>query len=159
MELLVVISIAGLLSAMAFPSMSSLVNEIRLSAAMSNLVNDMQFARSEAIKRSVRVLVCPQSACAGFTASAWSNGWRVCYDADANGDCDTGSTANPNPFRSKGAISSPQTLSGPTVPVRFGPMGTANVAAAFSLTSSVAGSSSWTGTVAATGVITSRKGG
>ncbi|TXT27357.1 MAG: type IV fimbrial bioproteinis protein FimT [Gallionellaceae bacterium] len=93
-ELLVTLVIAAILAALAVPSFSSLVNDTRLSSTMARLAADLNRARSEAIKRNMRVLVCVRDA-AGTNCGAgtdWSNGWLVCYD---------GNQGEPGPLQSK----------------------------------------------------------
>ena len=110
------------------------------------------------IKRNLRVLVCPVGATVdrcGSGATAWANGWLVCYDADQDNECDATANGDPNPIRKHGAIEANVTLTGPTGVARFNPNGTQGAAGAASLTFTTRGN--WTGsksyveTVTATG--------
>ncbi|MDF1587694.1 MAG: GspH/FimT family pseudopilin [Gammaproteobacteria bacterium] len=52
MELMIVIAIIAILAALALPSFQSIIEKRRLAGAAENLFADLQYARSEAIKRN-----------------------------------------------------------------------------------------------------------
>ena len=88
-ELLVVLAIVGILVAMAIPSFNSLLMRRSVQAAAQALVTDIRYARSEALRRSVRVTICSLAAgsnntCSGSPA-AWANGWIVFVDSNSAG--------------------------------------------------------------------------
>lgn len=58
-ELLIVVSIAGILAAIAIPSFNSLMEKQRVNNAGFELFSILSLARSEAIKRNCDVLVTP----------------------------------------------------------------------------------------------------
>jgi len=136
-ELLVVIAIAAILAMVGAPSFSTFLNNSRLSSTSSQLLNELNLARSEAIKRNARVLVCVRNA-AGTdcgTGTNWAAGWLVCYDNEtastpgngiADGKCDAApaSGSNPNPLVLQPALASSVTLTGSAAAVRFNPNGT-----------------------------------
>lgn len=108
-ELLIVITIGGILAAIAVPSFRDVLNNQRQSSAMGLLVSDVNQARGEAIKRNLRVLVCvreqvspapadPATAlthqCAASTD--WRLGWVVCISDAAGTQC-VAPTGAPNP--------------------------------------------------------------
>ena len=100
-ELLVVIGIAAILATVAAPSMVSLLDSVRLSSATNLLYGDLNRARSDAIKRNQRVLVCVRNAVGtgcSPSSTAWASGWLVCVDSNNDGICDTGTSTEPNPF-------------------------------------------------------------
>lgn len=113
-ELMVVIAIAAVLLGLGVPSFSALVNKTRLNSAASLLSNDLNLARSEAIKRNTRMLVCPPNA-AGTDCQTvspnWANGWIVCIDADSDGACDASTAGTPNPISIRPALATNLTLS------------------------------------------------
>ncbi len=155
---MVVVTIAGVLAAIAAPGMLDFIRNNRLSTTARQLDADFALARREAIKRNSRVLVCPVSATAGECgagASAWAQGWLVCYDANFDGQCDTTTTANPNPIRQHGAIEPTLTLTGPATVARFNANGTQGAPGAASLTFTTqgtwSGSKTFVGTISATG--------
>lgn len=130
-ELMVVVLIAAILAAMAVPSFSSFIQNTRLTSTMTQLTSELNRARSEAIKRNTRVLVCVRGSdtdCGAITS--WQNGWLVCYDGNTNGQCDIAPTdgSNPNPIVVHQAINSKLTLSSPAAVIWFNPNGTANAA-------------------------------
>ncbi len=88
-ELLVVVAIVAILVAMAVPSFNSMMMRRSVRSAALDLVSDMRYARSEALRRSLRVSVCSLAAgstntCAAPGAANWANGWMVFSDMDAN---------------------------------------------------------------------------
>jgi type IV fimbrial biogenesis protein FimT len=70
-ELLVVLSIVGILTVMALPSMSSILAAQRLRATGTDLMTSLLTARSEAVKRNALVRVAPTE------ANDWTKGWRI----------------------------------------------------------------------------------
>lgn len=160
-ELMVTLTILAIVVATGLPEFNKFVKDIKLGGIASDLRADVQFARSESIRRNARVLVCPRAdatatTCATtVTASTWANGWLVCYDVDANGACDTGSATDPNPTRVRAAIVTPLVLSGPAATVTFYPTGSASVSSTFTMTSGT--TTTRTLTVAPSGSLTSTK--
>ena len=92
-ELMVVIAIAAIVSSLAAPSFSRMLNANRIQTAASALQGDMSYARTEAVKRGSWVSICPstnQSTC--DTTNAWQNGWIIFADATGNGVYGSGDT-------------------------------------------------------------------
>jgi type IV fimbrial biogenesis protein FimT len=93
-ELLVVLAIGSILLTIAIPGYAFLVNSSRLAAATNDLVSTIQLARSEAIKRGMRVTVCKTSNVAAAAPACdatadWHEGWLVFVDSGARGVIDT----------------------------------------------------------------------
>lgn len=91
-ELLVTLTILGVLLGLAAPSMQAAVLGHRLSAYANGFVAAAQLARSEAIKRGVPVTLCPtanRTSCA--TSGTWAQGWMVACPQDGGtpGMCGT----------------------------------------------------------------------
>jgi len=159
LEVVVTLALIAILAGIAAPSMIDFVRNNKMAAAARQLDADMVLARREAIKRNTRVLVCPLGStagkCATATATAWTQGWLVCYDADFDNDCDDTATNNPNPIRQHAALESTLTVTGPAAIARFNANGSQGAAGAGSLTFTTRGT--WTGsksyveTVTATG--------
>lgn len=86
-ELLVVISITTILTAIGVPSYKYVTNSNRVSAEINALLGDMTFARYEAVKEGLPVTVCPAtSAATTCTATTtWSSGWIVLSNAAVTG--------------------------------------------------------------------------
>ena len=57
-ELLVVVALAAILQSLAAPALSGMVNSMRLTTAVNSLLSSLHLARSEAIKRNSRAVVC-----------------------------------------------------------------------------------------------------
>jgi len=153
-ELMIVIAISAILASLAGPSFSSFINNTSQTSAFSQLQGDLNRARSEAIKRNARVLVCNSTtgtSCS--TATDWSSGWVVCFDADANNDCDVTTTSNPNPQVVRGALKDTLTLNVTATPIRFNPVGTASGSFTFTLAGNWDGAQDKTLTVSPTGNI------
>ena len=159
LELLIALAVTAVLAALAVPSLSQFANEQRLAATMAQLTADLNFARTEAIKRNARVLVCARAAGtnACSTQPDWQNGWVVCFDGNSDDACDASAAQDPNPLRRAGAVHPRLRLAGSTSLVRFNAVGSSNGGATLTLTGDWTGSSVRTGSVATTGVVASRK--
>lgn len=84
-ELIVGIAVAAILMAVAVPSWTAVVQANRAVAEANELVGALQLARSEAVKRGMRVSVCASAnptvaspTCSG--SGNWSTGWIVFTD-------------------------------------------------------------------------------
>lgn len=92
-ELLVTVSILGLLLMVAVPSFNDAVLGNKLSGYANNFTASAQLARSEAIKRNAAVTMC-QSADGASCAAAggWQQGWIVFNDRDGDSAIDADET-------------------------------------------------------------------
>lgn len=84
-ELMVVIAVAAILSALAVPSFNELLRRQQMTGQVNQLFSLVYLARSEAIKRNNVVTIC-KSADGEFCSGSWSDGWIVFSDADADGE-------------------------------------------------------------------------
>ncbi len=89
-EMMVTIALAVILLAIAAPQFQDLIRSNRITTETNRLLADIRLARSEAMKRGRRVVLCPSAStlsatpgCDG-TASVWSDGWLVFADQDDN---------------------------------------------------------------------------
>ncbi|WP_041675194.1 GspH/FimT family pseudopilin [Ramlibacter tataouinensis] len=92
-ELMVTIGIAAILAGVAAPSLREVIANNRLKSHSSALQTSLMLARSEAINRKARVVVCKsadQAACA--SAGNWQQGWIVFIDANDSASVDAGET-------------------------------------------------------------------
>lgn len=90
-ELLVVSFIAALLVGIGGPAMTATVKSVQLTSASNDLLAGLLMARSEAIKRHSRVVICTSAdgmSCA--RAGGWEQGWMVFHDVNENGLRDSG---------------------------------------------------------------------
>jgi len=95
-ELIVTISIAAILAAIAAPSFTKFIDESRDRAVVQQLLKSLIVARSEAVVRGATVTV---SAINGN----WANGWQSWVDADGSGSYDDGEAIQTNTSGSAGA--------------------------------------------------------
>ncbi len=89
LELLTVVTIAGLLLAVAVPGMRAFIQNAEMTGAANDLVHAVQTARTEAIKRRRNVVVCtavdPLAAEPECDGEPTLNGWIVFVDNNSNG--------------------------------------------------------------------------
>lgn len=90
-ELLVTIAVAAVLMSLAAPSFQALIASNRLSGKTNELVTTLNLARSEAIRKGKRVVVCRSADGTSCAASGdWSSGWQAYVDTNSDGDQDSG---------------------------------------------------------------------
>ena len=92
MELVITLTVARILVVAAVPSFQSFVLENRLTSQTNDLVADLAFARSEAIKRGRNVTACVREAGANIcdtTAPAWHSNRLVWVDENGDGTIGT----------------------------------------------------------------------
>lgn len=88
-ELMVTMAIMAVLVTIAAPSMSTMIESAKLSSASNGLLSHLRLARSEAIKRNSRVVLCKSSDGIGCSsAGGWEQGWMVFHDVNNNGTRD-----------------------------------------------------------------------
>lgn len=93
-ELLVTLSIGAIILSIAVPSFGTMLRNNRAATQANKALASLNLARSESVKRSVRVSVCARATpatdpetCAG--GMDWSGGWLVFTDNSGNpGDFD-----------------------------------------------------------------------
>jgi type IV fimbrial biogenesis protein FimT len=83
-EAVVVMTIIGILAAIAFPSFRTLMQNQRLGTQANDFIADLSFARSEAVKRVGQVGVCATDG-ATCTGSDWTKGRVIFADLNNNG--------------------------------------------------------------------------
>jgi len=69
-EMMIAITVLGILSAVALPSLTDLVRGQRVKTASSDVYASLIYARSEAIKRAANVTIVPNT-------TDWAAGWKV----------------------------------------------------------------------------------
>lgn len=104
-ELAVTLSIVAVLAALAAPSLDSIMTNSRFKTHANALQSSLLMARSESIKRRVRVVACKsadQETCT--TSGGWEQGWIVFVD--------TNDSASVDPAERAGIIDKVPALSG-----------------------------------------------
>jgi len=92
-EAMVVMAIIAVLSGMAVPAMTAAMDSAKLSSASNVFMSGLHLARSEAIKRNSRAVLCKSNdgvACASL--GGWEQGWIIFHDANNNGARETAET-------------------------------------------------------------------
>lgn len=85
LELMVVIIIIGIVTAIALPNFRIMTINNRLSGGANEVLAGMQFARMEALRRNTRVVVCPSTN--GTTCAGTNWGRHIAFvDTDRNGE-------------------------------------------------------------------------
>lgn len=121
-ELIITLTIIGVMAAIAVPSLSTFMESNRLTALTNDLIADISLARNEAIKRGAQTGICgsPTSpSCAG--GANWNGGWLVFVDADNNGAW----SANDIQIKVREAVPQNCTLTPQTSTMIFSRMGAA----------------------------------
>ncbi|WP_293660316.1 GspH/FimT family pseudopilin [Rhodoferax sp. OV413] len=100
-ELLVVVAIVAILSAIAVPGFSSIAAGSSVTGALNNFMADTSFARGEALRRGKTVTICRTNqptasapSCStgdGLSVGGWKEGWVVFIDEDGDANFDSGS--------------------------------------------------------------------
>jgi len=112
-ELIVTMTVALILISIAFPSFRTLTKNSRMAAQVNDLIADLSYARSEAIKRRSNVAICTSSDGATCSGGNWRDGRLIMVGAVAlryrgalDVPTDTLTTTGPNPFSfdSRGGI-------------------------------------------------------
>lgn len=91
LEAVTALAVAALLVVMALPSYRAWIVDAELRDRVDALVSALSLARAEAIKRQVRVNLCPSddgTHCA--SGGRWEAGWIVFADENHDGDRDPG---------------------------------------------------------------------
>ncbi len=91
-ELLVVMAISAIAFMLAVPGLQSMISNAQGSALLMELSASLRFARTEAVKQSLTVTVCPSSsgeACREGKHPEWNAGWMLFADQSGNGWLDS----------------------------------------------------------------------
>lgn len=125
-ELMVTVSVVAILTAIAVPNLRDFLVSSRLTSDVNTYVSLLNYARSEAIARNQRVIVCPKTAGADTCAaiSTWNtNEIQVFVDVNGDGNRDAGDT----PLKMLPILDAAGTqrvvTSSATTPIIFGSLG------------------------------------
>lgn len=121
-ELMVTISVASILLAVAVPSLTSLVRSNQTSSDANALLSLVLLARSEAVKRGTRVVACKSAdgeTCSTDATVGWDDGVIVFADDDDDATIDTGETI----IRTVFPLASVSQITGSADALRYEPNG------------------------------------
>lgn len=91
-ELMITLAIGAIILTVGVPAFQTTVVNARVAAHTNDYISSLNLARSEAVKRGRRVLLCKSSDGAScITSGGWEQGWIVFLDMDNNAAVDTGS--------------------------------------------------------------------
>ena len=90
-ELLITVSIVGILTALSLPSFLDTVESMTTNSQAKTLLSTLNLARSEAIRRGANVGICASNDGADCDEDDWSEGWIVFQDNNGDADGKTGS--------------------------------------------------------------------
>ncbi len=135
-ELITVLSILAISITLAVPSFKSLMQSNQASSEAHKLLSSIFLARSEAVKRGVRITMCPRvyprtnpETCTGSTE--WSKGWLLYIDeSGVIGDFDGTDTL----IKAWGSVSGNPTLTATAPTLRFQTSGDVLTSVDFTLT-------------------------
>jgi len=96
-ELIITVTIVGILAALAYPSFRNLILNTRIKSVASELAVTLNTARSEAIKQKSEgstlqrvITVCVSQDGSTCTGTNWADGWIVWSDKNSNLNIDDG---------------------------------------------------------------------
>ncbi len=89
-ELLITVTVIGVLAALATPLFEDFIRNERLTAKANEMLSTLYYARTEAVKRNRRVTVCKsenpgaaEPTCNTTATPGWESGWIVFVDGSA----------------------------------------------------------------------------
>ena len=90
-ELLVSVAVGGILMSITVPAMTGMLNTHKAISATNALFAGLNLARSEAIKRNARAVLCKSANGISCAASGgWEQGWILFHDLNNNAVLDEG---------------------------------------------------------------------
>lgn len=160
-ELMVTLAILVILATIGVPMFTSGITRAGMDSAISDMAASLAVARSEAISRSQRVVICKSAApdvaeaslACGGGDDAWNDGWIVFADADSDGVYDAGETV----IRRRGPVNNVAITTGGhyTTRVTYGTVGRPTQNDTFTFTPSASsGLAARTITVSSSGRVT-----
>ncbi len=87
-ELMVILIIVAIVGGAGLPAMYRMTANNRITTQTNELLADINFARSEAIKQGKRIAILCQGATCQDPQPSWNGGWAVFEDVNGNGQLD-----------------------------------------------------------------------
>lgn len=128
-ELMITVLVAAILLVIAVPSFKGVISRTNLASVNDGLISALRYARTEAVSRGTHVAV---SASSG--SNGWADGWNVVALAPDPDDNEM--------LRQQGALQSRYKVDATPTKVDFGPQGTADTDACFTVSDEDAGDES-----------------
>ena len=91
-EVLTTLAVVGVSLSLVVPSLASVTRSNLRAGAINELVGTLLKARSEAITRNTRIVVCPSEDRRTCAPVAWESGWIRFVDANGNFEADASET-------------------------------------------------------------------
>jgi type IV fimbrial biogenesis protein FimT len=97
-ELVVTMAVAAILVTVAIPNMRTFIQNNRLITQTNNLIGDINYARSESLRRTsangqpLSIGICASTSGTACTGGTWAGGYLVFVDANNDGAWDGGDT-------------------------------------------------------------------
>ncbi len=108
-EVMIALVVAAIVMSIATPSFITMTQNNRIATQTNDLVTSLSLARSEAVKRGLRVTVCKSTDNANCIATGgWHQGWITFVDADNDAAVDEGEIL----IRAHGPIGGGNTFNG-----------------------------------------------
>lgn len=89
-ELVVTMAVAAVLLTIAIPSFQTVIQNSRIATQANSLLTDLNYARSEALRRNLNVGICASNDGATCGGANWGLGRIVFADSNGNGALDAG---------------------------------------------------------------------
>lgn len=87
-ELMVTVALLAIGLALGTPYIRDAVMSVRMTGQANDFMADLALARSEAVKRNVRVALCTSTDGEECGGSSWADGWIIFPDLNGNGTQD-----------------------------------------------------------------------
>jgi Tfp pilus assembly protein FimT len=84
LELIVVVTIMGILLASATPAMQDLLLDARRTRVLNEILRALHIARAQSVRSGQEVVLCPRGSGEGCDGDGWNRGWLVFINDDGD---------------------------------------------------------------------------
>lgn len=84
LELIVVVTIMGILLASATPAMQDLLLDARRTRVLNEILRALHVARAQSVRSGQEVVLCPRGSGEGCDGDGWHRGWLVFINDDGD---------------------------------------------------------------------------